>query len=149
MLLLLLVIIILFLMLQNSNYWRHLKLTVQIQLALQPCYPFSINNHDMTDNSVEKYYCVVFDVKRQVKLRFKMFCWFLKLFYNIIYGFVIGTTTNTAYFAQPYSNNHHLIYGLNWISKANSLWRVCFNPSRIPIRSTMQKRGAVPSRDFV
>ena len=51
---------------------RHLKLTVQKQLAL---YPFLTNNRNMTGNSVEKKCFVVLNVKLEVKLRFKMLYW--------------------------------------------------------------------------
>ena len=37
------------LMLWNSTFWSHLKLTVQIRIALDPCDPFLINNHNMTE----------------------------------------------------------------------------------------------------
>ena len=36
------------------HFLSRLKLTVQIQLALHPCDPFSINHPNMTGNSVEK-----------------------------------------------------------------------------------------------
>ena len=45
------------LLLWNSISWSHLKLTVQIT-ALHPCEPFLINNHKMTDDSVEKCFAV-------------------------------------------------------------------------------------------
>ena len=51
-------------------YVSSLKLTVQIQLALSPCNPFLINDHNMTSNSVDKCFEVL-NVKPEVKLRFK------------------------------------------------------------------------------
>ena len=51
-------------------YVSSLKLTVQIQLALSPCNPVLINNHNMTGNSVDKCFEVL-NVKPEVKLRFK------------------------------------------------------------------------------
>ena len=63
----------------NSTSSSCLKLTVQIQLALCPCNPFLINNHNVTGNNAEKHCYVVFNVKLQVKLRFKTFYWLLKL----------------------------------------------------------------------
>ena len=42
------------LILRNSTSWSRLDLTVQLQLALYPCDPFLINNHNMNGNSVEK-----------------------------------------------------------------------------------------------
>ena len=60
-------------MLWNSFSLSHLKLTVQIQLALHPCDPFLINQRNMTGNSVEKYCFVVLNVKFKVKCRFKTF----------------------------------------------------------------------------
>ena len=42
------------LMLWNSTSWSRLKLTVQIQLALNLCNPFLINNRKMAGDSLEK-----------------------------------------------------------------------------------------------
>ena len=60
-------------MLWNSTSGRYLKLTVEIELAPDPCDPFLINNRNMTCNSVENYCFVVLNIKLQVKLRFKTF----------------------------------------------------------------------------
>ena len=59
-------------MLWNSTSRSHLKVTVQIQLALHPCDPFLINNHNMIRTSVEKRF-VMLNVKLQLKLRFSRF----------------------------------------------------------------------------
>ena len=45
-------------MLWNSTFWNHLKLTVQLQLALYPYNPFLVDNRNMTSNSVEKYFAL-------------------------------------------------------------------------------------------
>ena len=100
------------LMLWKSTSWSHLKLTVQIQLALHPCDPFLINNCNMIGNSVGNYCFAVLNVKLQVKRRFKMFYWLLKLLYT---AFALNTTANTAdlfcfkFFAYP--SNRRVIYG--------------------------------------
>ena len=94
------------LMLWNSTSWSYLKLTVQIQLALHPCDPFVITNCSMTDISVKNYCFVVLNVKLLGKLRFKMFCWLLKLLYIAL---TLNTTTNTACFA--YSSKKCVVYG--------------------------------------
>ena len=81
------------LMLWNSASWSRLKVVVQVQVAPHPCNPFLINSDNMTGSSLEKPYFVVFNVKLQVKLRFKIFYWLLKLLPTT---FVFNTTTNTA-----------------------------------------------------
>ena len=43
---------------------------------------FSINNCNIKANGVEKYCFVVLNVKLQVKVRFKTFCWLLELLYT-------------------------------------------------------------------
>ena len=80
------------LMLWNAASWSGLKVIVQIQVAPHPCDPFLVNSDNMTGNSLEKHYFVVFNVKLQVKLRFKIFYWLLKLLPTTC---VINTTTNT------------------------------------------------------
>ena len=88
------------LMLWNSTSSNHLKLTVQIQLALHPCDLFLINDRKMTGNKVENYCFVALNVKLQVKLRFKTFYWLLKLLYT---AFVLSTTTNMACCTRNFS----------------------------------------------
>ena len=43
-----------YLLLWSSTSWNHLKLTVQIQLALHPCDSFLMNNRNIIDKNVEK-----------------------------------------------------------------------------------------------
>ena len=51
-----------------------------MQLGFHPWDPFLTNNHNMMiDNSVEKNCFLVFNVKLQVKFRFKTFYGLLKL----------------------------------------------------------------------
>ena len=87
------------LMLWNSTSWSRLKLTVQIQLALYLCDPFLINNRNMAGNSVEKCF-VVLNVKLEVKLRFKTFCWLQNLLPT---AFAFKITTEPASFARNFS----------------------------------------------
>ena len=66
----------------NSTFWSRLTWAVHMQLAHHPFDPFLINNLIMTGNSVEKHCSVMFNVKLQVKLRFKTFSGLLKLLYT-------------------------------------------------------------------
>ena len=82
-------------MLWNSTSWSFLKLTVPVEVPLHPWDPFLISNCSMTGNSVENNCFVVLNVKLQVKLRFKIFYWLLKVLYT---AFALNTSTNTASF---------------------------------------------------
>ena len=82
----------------NSTSWSHLKLTVQIQLALYLCNPFLINNCKMAGDSLEKCF-VVLNVKLVVKLRFKTFRWLQNLLPT---AFALNTTTKPACFAPNF-----------------------------------------------
>ena len=84
------------LMLWNSSSW---SLIVQIQLVLYPCDSFFINNHNMTSNSVENHCFVVFNIKLEVEISFKMFYWFLELPPT---NFSLIATGNTACFASHF-----------------------------------------------
>ena len=86
------------LILWNSTSWSRLKLTVQMQLALYLCDPFSINNHNVAGNSVEKCF-VVLNVKLEVKLRFKTFYWLQNLLST---AFAFNITTKPACFARHF-----------------------------------------------
>lgn len=81
-------------MLWNPTSWSHLELTVQIELALNPCNSFLINDPDMTCNNVENYGFVVLNVKLQVKHRLKAFYWHLKLWYT---AFPLNSNTNSLF----------------------------------------------------
>ena len=64
-------------MLWNSTFWRYLKLTVQIQLALRPGDPFLMKNCNMTGNIVEKYFAVwnvIQDARSTLKPNIYIFC---------------------------------------------------------------------------
>ena len=68
------------LILGNLASWNRLKLTVQIQLALHPCDSSSVNNVNMTVHSVEKDCFIAWNVKLQVKIKFKRFSGFQNYF---------------------------------------------------------------------
>lgn len=52
-------------MVWNSTSGSHVKLTIQIQFALDPYGSFFINNYNMTASSVEKHCLVLLNVKLQ------------------------------------------------------------------------------------
>ena len=51
----------------------------------------------MTGNSVEKHCFIVLNIKSQIKLRFEVFHYLLKLVYT---AFALNTTANTSCFAR-------------------------------------------------